>query len=301
MCRPKFSWNDYFIGNLSPTLGSGNYTSTRTLSGTNVYVLNCLFTGCISSSGGGAIYCTSTFLLVESSSFFSCRTSSGNGGAVYFINIGSGQCAIHEVCCYDCYAGDLHGQFARVDVKNSASSKNYVNYSSITRCVNEKLYAYDTLCLCYGMIYCQSINISMNECHYTSGINCFSGSNYVTCSLSYSLFVNNSATNDICILFDSTGLNREMKCCNILRNTQVTSTHELIHANQNLVIADSCILENNATCIFYSSSSYTVDHSLELHCRQNFKIWKLNNTKHSYKKFHSRIEPHVHSKLPHGI
>jgi hypothetical protein len=41
----------------------------------------------------------------------------------------------------------LVGQFAWVDVKDDISSKNYVNYSSISRCVNEKANSFRMLYL----------------------------------------------------------------------------------------------------------------------------------------------------------
>ena len=120
--RPKTAWLSYFTGN--PVLLQQNEYGTRqNPSGT---------------SDGGALYCSSvTYLLIVSSSFFSCNTSS-NGGAIYFTNAGSGQCVLHEVCGYYCCTTDKNsGQFAYINVYCSASSKNYVNYSSISRCVNE--------------------------------------------------------------------------------------------------------------------------------------------------------------------
>ena len=103
MKQIRTAWNDYFTGTVTPQQPK-LYTSTQTLSGTNVYFLDCLFISCTSSNYGGAFYCTSvTYLLVESTSFFSCKTSSDYGGAIFFSN-GNGQCVLHEVCGYDCYS-----------------------------------------------------------------------------------------------------------------------------------------------------------------------------------------------------
>jgi hypothetical protein len=50
-----------------------------------------------------------------------------------------------------------------------------------------------------------------------------------------------------------------MKSCNILRNTQGTlGTEGTIATWGNLMIEDSCILENIADCIFFQGSSYTI-------------------------------------------
>jgi hypothetical protein len=50
-----------------------------------------------------------------------------------------------------------------------------------------------------------------------------------------------------------------MKCCNILRNTHPHSAFGIISAYGNLLIEDSCIIQNKANYIFYAgSSSYTI-------------------------------------------
>jgi hypothetical protein len=263
MIRPAFSWNDCFTP--IKTLSSVEYTSRQTYSVLSVYVLNCLFNGCTSGSYGGALYCTSvTSLLIESSSFFSCKTSSQYGGAIYFSN-SNNQCVLYGVCGYDCCStytsGSSYYQFAYISVNEGALSKNYVNYSSISRCVNERSGSHYTLRLEYGKICCLSVNISMNKCQYHSAIFTYpaADSNSFTCSISYSSFVDNNAFGYICIYFHRPGTNNEMKYCNILRNTQGTATYGIISAHTNTVIEDSCILENTATNIFYvPSSSYSI-------------------------------------------
>jgi hypothetical protein len=260
----RTAWNDYFTG--SPTsIISGFHEATQTLSGTNVYVSNCLFRSVTSSNYGGAFYCTSvTFLLVELTSFFSCRTSANYGGAIYFEN-GGGQCILDEVCGYDCYStytSSPHYQFACIYVNDGLSSKNYVNYSSIVRCVNGRSDSHYTLRICYGKICCPSVNISMNKLQYYSGIYCnpFKDSNSFTCSFSYSSFTDNTANGHTCICIWRNGANCEFKSCNILRNTQGSlDSYGMFWIYDNLKIYDSCILENKANRIFHQhSSSYTI-------------------------------------------
>jgi predicted outer membrane repeat protein len=164
LLHSKTAWNDYFPG-INPTnLPSQTYTYRPTLSGPNVCVLNCLFSSITSTGHGGALYCSTSisYLLVESTSFFSCKTSSGYGGAIYFSNTNSGQSVLHEVCGYDCCTTDSTCcLFDYIYFKNDISSKNYINYSSISRCVNENayqlLYHYD------GKILCPSVNITNNK------------------------------------------------------------------------------------------------------------------------------------------
>jgi hypothetical protein len=253
-------WNDFFEGSPSTTLGPKEYTSRQTPSVANVYVSNCLFNGCSSSSDGGALSCSSvTYLLVESSSFFSCKTSARNG-AIYFTNTNSGECVLYKVCGNDCCSTTTNIQFADINVKNTASSKNYINYTSIVRCVKEKSDSWCVLYLRRGKICCPSVNMSMNKCAVQTVISCdpFTDSNSVTCSLSYSSFTDNIATQYRCIYTNNDYAKYEMKCCNVLRNTQIgPNSGGIISICGNMKIEDSCILENNANYIFYSfSSSY---------------------------------------------
>jgi hypothetical protein len=263
MHQIRLGWNDYFSGTSIATTEQGSFTSRRAHSTSSVYVINCLFNNCSSVSAGGALYCTSSYLLVESTSFFSCKTSSGAGGAIRFINTASGQCVLHGVCGYDCIItnGDW-GLFVRINVYDSIMSKNYINYSSISRCVELNYGSYNVLGLNNGKILLPSTNISMNKCSYRPAMYCypFSDSSSVICSLSYTSIVDNYATSENCIMFYRTGAKSEIKCCNILRNTQ-NSLNSLgtIYAGGNLMIEGSCILENTANCIFYqASSSYTI-------------------------------------------
>jgi hypothetical protein len=251
----RTAWNDYFPSTSITNLSSQTHNSRQTPSNTGVYVSNCLFASITSSSAGGALYCTSTYLLVESTSFFSCKTSS-NRGAIYFSNSNNGQCVLHEVCGYDCCTTNSNSiQFGTIYVYNSVSSKNYVNYSSISRCVNVN--AWYTLELGNGNICCPSVNMSMNKC-YGRPIYCYpvSSSNSVTCSFIYSSFADNYATQHTCLFLWTNGAKYETKSCNIIRNTQPLGNGEgTIAAIGDLFIDDSCILENKATYTFYQGNS----------------------------------------------
>jgi hypothetical protein len=147
-------------------------------------------------------------------------------------------------------------------VYNSATSKNYVNYSSISRCVEVNYRSYNMLALGNGRIYCPSTNISMNKCYHRPAIYFYPFRDliYVISSLSYSSIADNHATRDNCIMFEINGAKTEIKCCNILRNTEAfLNGRGTISTFGNLMIEGCCILENNATYIFYQhSSSYTI-------------------------------------------
>jgi hypothetical protein len=257
----RTAWNDYFPATTTTNLNQQTYTSRPSPSGSNVYVSNCLFNSISSTSGsGGALSLTLvTYFLVESTSFFSCRTRSGYGGAIYFTNTGSGQSVLHTICGYDCISTNTNPyyQFAWIEVNNAASSKNYFNYSSVTRCVDTYSNTQMVLRLFYGKICCPSVNLSMNQIKYYSALFCdpFCDSSSATCSISYSSFTDNAASQHTCIGLYTTGAKYEMKCCNILRNTQGTSAWGIIYICGSVMIENSCILENTATYIFCSSSS----------------------------------------------
>jgi predicted outer membrane repeat protein len=260
----RAAWNDYFSTGNYPI--SQIYNSRQTFSDTDVYVSNCLFRSITSTSNGGALYCTTSvmYLLIELTSFFYCSITVQYGGAIYFSNTNNGQCVLHEVCGYDCcstYSDYSEGQFAYIVMNDGFSSKNFANYTSITRCMNHISNSHHVLALYYGKICCPSVNISMNKCPHGSGIQCrpYIDSNSFTGSLTYSSFADNNATISICIYLFRGGANQEIKSCNILRNTQDNlNSLGIFYSYDNMAIKDSCILENKATCIFYQySSSYT--------------------------------------------
>jgi hypothetical protein len=266
MIGPKFSWNEYFSGSPTTTLNGSKYGSQLSYTSGSVYVLNCLFNRITSGSNGGALYCNPvTFLLIESSSFFTCSTSAKYGGAIYFRNTNSGESVLYEVCGYDCYStctsDSPHDQFAFIFVNDVVSKRNHFNYSSITRCGGQNPKTRVTIRLNYGKVCFPSVNISNNKCNCYSGIYSipFCDPNTVTFSLSYSTFADNNAYDYSCLYLTKGDAKYEIKSCNILRNTQVSSSYGIISTWGNLNIEDSCILGNSATNVFYSSSSsYTI-------------------------------------------
>jgi hypothetical protein len=263
MVLAKFSWNDHFSGSPETKLSSAQYNSRQNPSGLSVYVSNCLFYQFTSGSNGGALYCASaTSFLIELSSFISCKTSSQYGGAIYFDNSGA-QSVLYGVCGNDCcstYTSGPYEQFAHTRVKNDASSKNNINYSSIVRCVSESTGSSHIIRLFNGKICCPSVNISMNKLQYYSGITCYAfvDTSFATCLISYSSISDNNAFDHLTFYFN-TNAKYEMKCCNILRNTHPHRSYGIVSTWGPLMIEDSCILENNASYIFYvGSSSYSI-------------------------------------------
>jgi hypothetical protein len=167
------------------------------------------------------------------------------------------------ICCYNCNSnsGDL---VLRIIVKNSDSNKNYVNCSSISRCVKDDSSSYHLFLLSNGINCCSSVNVSLNKIFRRSGIICgpLSSSNYVTCSLSYSTFADNYANSHNCICFWSGSALFEIKSCNVIRNMQgVLGTEGTVSTLGNVMVEDSCMLDNKANYYFYnvySTTKYTL-------------------------------------------
>jgi hypothetical protein len=260
----RTAWNDYFTG--TPTrIQKSEYLTRQNYSDTSVHVSNCLFRSITSISGsGGALSCTSvTYLLVESTSFFSCNKNYSSGGAIYFSNSKNSECVLHEVCGYDCYStysSYSTGQFAQIKVYNGILNKNYVDYSSISRCVNTISNAWSNLNLRGGKVCCSSVNMSMNKCDVRPAIDCdsYGSSDSPTCSVTFSSFADNIAIRAISIFFSSGGSAYVIKSCNIIRNSNSEISSGIVHSWKNLTIEDSCIIENNANIIFSVASTFTI-------------------------------------------
>jgi hypothetical protein len=233
------------------------YVSPQTPTSNYVYVHDCVFRSCTSSSNGGALYCYSgnnvIKLLVGRTSFTSCRTSGQNGGAIYFDSQTSGECILNKICGFDCLSTYSipysNGQFAYALTKSDVTFKNHVNDSSFTRTSKVGTYSSYTLRLDYGNILYPSVNMTNNECWHCSALCCYATASATsnTVFVSYSSIVNNTANGDsICIAFSSNSISTQlMDTCNVLNNKQTSYRYGIIYANANLLIKDSCILGND--------------------------------------------------------
>jgi hypothetical protein len=228
-----------------------------------------LFRSISSGSKGGALYCSNsdTCFLIESTSFFSCKTNGNYCGGAIYLKLSSGQSVLYKVCGYACYTGATTGgieyQFAGIYVNGSLSSKNYLNYSSIVCCVPLSGGAEKTIYLHYGKICCSSVNSSLNKCNRYSVFYCYTLPEpyFVTCSLAYSSFVDNAALYSYnCIWLDGYKNKFEIESCNILRNTQSYDyiTYGTIYAYGRMTIKNSCILENAARYNFYQPIEFAI-------------------------------------------
>jgi hypothetical protein len=260
----KISFADFYGNGYSPKEYTGpEYTQTLTLNENYVCVRDSVFQYCLSSSNGGAIYCSNTVykLLVERTSFISCKTSS-SGGGICFYNTASGECILSKICGFNC-SSTGSGQCANIYTKNDATFKNHVNDSSFSHTSKVSSSPHHVLYLNYGNILCPSVNITNNECYGHTAIWCSQSvsSSSDTICISYSSIVNNTANGGWgCLNLNKPGSSQLIDTCNILNNKQtVSSTYDfMFYTNANLLIKDSCVLGNNEGKLVFHAPSGSV-------------------------------------------
>jgi predicted outer membrane repeat protein len=261
----KISFEDVYGTGLNPTNYIKNeYTGTQLApNANNVYVYDCFFHDFSSSSNGGAIYCSSSVykLLIEQSSFFSCKTSAYGGGGVYFDCSGNYECVMSKICAFGCSCNN-HGQFAFISIHNSANHKNHFNDSTITHSLKDGKTQYDSIFLRSDTILFPSNNLTNNECYRSSAFCCVSrrSTTSETCWITYCSVVNNTANGGYyCIRLYSSSSTHRIDACNIINNKQTTTTEGTIYVVTDILFKDSCILGNDeGKTFFYFSNSYKI-------------------------------------------
>lgn len=270
----KTAFTDAFSSSGFEEYENKNHTGSESYipSKNDVCVEDTIFFKCKSSSYGGAISCPSGTsvkrLFISDSSFTICKTTNDDGGGIYFYNENYGECAIRRICSFNCssiYTGDMGttGQCAFIHTKTDASYINHVNDSSITHTLIESKYPKLPLRLDNGNIVCPSVNMTNNDCYGLSCLACApsikSGSTEVTCSISYSSFVNNTANGDFgCICYNTLKSYGLISTCNIINNRQTSSDWAIIVTAGKLTIKGSCIVGNNMTFCKKNNNDITI-------------------------------------------
>ena len=215
-------------------------------------VANCLFHDCSSSSNGGAVSCSSSIerIFIEETTFTTCRTTNYYGGGIYFNNTNNGECVIFHTCALNCSStcsgrDYSRGQYAFIRAKNTATSKNEVNETTIAG-IKSKETSHHALELSYSNIICSSVNITNNECYCRPALSCCP--TYLraicTCCIIYTSIVNNSASSHGCMLFENSGSTQMIYTSNIINNKEVGVGEGTIYSTTNLFINESCIIGN---------------------------------------------------------
>lgn len=197
-----------------------------------------------------------TKLIVSQTSFTSCKTSNQYAGAIYYNNGAGVQCIISKICSFQCAstfssAGSSRGQFAYIIIKDDIWSINQINDSSIARSRNESTTSEEALCLNRGKITVSLVNLTNNKCARYTALYCIpyrilgKAQSYITCNISYTFIVNNTAIGYSCICLDYPESSQCIDTCNIINNEQSSTTGAMIRTSAQLYIKSSCIIGNN--------------------------------------------------------
>ena len=241
-----FSWQEFYAEPSSPvyTLPRNKYTSSQTVSQGSYYVFACFFASCSASKGGGVFVSAETKLLVEETSFSSCKATSGSGGGLFISSVSS--CLFSKVCSYQCKATSS-GQFCYHSLSQSAEYTTKLKDCAISYTNNPDCDG--SIYIQFGLIFVSSVNSSFNKCCYYSGIRIDPlPSGNLDCSVTFSCFSNNEGkSGKICVNFYSSSSQAEMRSCNVVGNKQDGSSYGTVTATYTyLYIYDSIVIDNVA-------------------------------------------------------
>ena len=266
--KGKESWTSFYRGP-SKTI----YIDTKTQqnpSGRYIYVAQSFFTSFSVSYTGGCIKVedNSIDVLLEES-YFTNISSSTWGLAVSF-NVRN--VVYNKICGVDCKATTPNYSeiFDRAQTPDNIDNMNHANLSSFAS-IKDLGQSIWILSRRYGQIILESTNVSFNECTRCSALGCYLSyrSGVISSLISFCSFSNNSATSYNMILFDSNNqyIKNKIEACNIINNKQKTNDKGLISSESELIINDTCILNNDATLIVsvYNSYSMTIMNSYSDH------------------------------------
>ena len=248
-------WNDFFSG--TPAILSKKTERIYTGLSGSVHIIDSFFKSLYSSSSGGSVYyssSTSSKLLIEESTFVSCKAAS-NGGSIYFGT--SGEFALEKACGIECNTTGNLGQFSYSSITDSIESKNAVNDSSVSCSYSQSYYA--PLYLEKGKIEVERSNFSSNICSQSAAMQCVPSSNGadLACSISYcTVAYNTGKTGSLIYLAASYFF--KIDSCNIISNTHPSSGGVMILTNGKLEITGSCIINNSATYVIKNRNSNAV-------------------------------------------
>ena len=138
-----------------------------------------------------------------------------------------------------------------------SSRVNSVDYCSISNCKAKSEY---TMYHNRGRINISRLNLSNNNCAYTSALHCNPGSSFlggqkIGSILLFCTFVRNNASQCRCIRFMNQEFGYEIINTNIVNNKQIKTSDGLIKSFGKTTIKNSCIMNNIGSPIFYFTNS----------------------------------------------
>ena len=247
------AWRDYFSTAPDTILDPQKYQAQQTVNTNSEYIANCFFQGCTGEKGGAVFVSTSVSkLLIEDTTFSECKATALAGAVYYYANNGA---VISKTCFYKCNAQSSAPTCHIFIAKSNFVDKNYVKDCSAS--LTDSFYADYEIWLQYGEMLAESINSTNNKCSSYSGITMFqmNGADFSKCSLKFSCMEQNDDHRYVCIVyFGGQNAKYEMKNCNVIGNTQIEDNKATVHAEANLNIYNSIIVNNSCK---YSISVYS--------------------------------------------
>jgi hypothetical protein len=209
----------------------------------NLYFFNLYFLKLINSGGaGGALSITGTGnnqILIEKTLFSHCKTTSDNGGAIFFENYG--HLIFHQICGYDCNTGTTtsFGQFCQCSSHPNNTYNISLFSSSIIHSMNNNN-GY-TVHWIYGINHIIHTNISNNLVQQQST---FSLENHISYT-QYCSFENNIAYSFIILSWFREIKQSYLDKSNIINNSQNLPGYGIFRYYQQSVDMIDCLLINN--------------------------------------------------------
>ena len=196
-------------------------------------------------------------MLVESSTFHDCQSTSNAGG----IMKSNGECIVNKCCSLKCYSIErLGGQFLYTVLSHDPNKKNQVLDSSISHSMKDsKTRSYgEVMGLYMGTIQIKTVNLSNNICEtYTVSapqpyVTTESASSNAKCSISYCSF--NSNVGAIVFTLNTDNVYYSVSKSNVIYNID-TSKICLLYSSLG-DFTDCCIMENDAKNLFLCNRGY---------------------------------------------
>ena len=257
--RERESWSSFYSTGSPTETVYIDKTTRQTPTGSYLYVVRSLFTQFSATSNGGCIYLsnTATDALIEESSF--TYLSSTTWAISIYIAVKNA--VYNKVCGFDAKTTVSSSEvFDSIQTPDSVANRNEVYLSSFSY-IKESPKCTLLLSRQYGKQLINSLNVSMNECKGTSGIYCYASyqSGSISTLISYSSFTNNSAVSEnMCICFKRYPASYKMQTCNVISNKQSNNNKGLIASYGEIMINDTCILNNEATLVVAVYNGYTM-------------------------------------------
>jgi len=219
------------------------------VSSNDLNVDGCVFEGLSNSAGGGAIYVKSDCLLGVKLCTFSMCSAQNNGGSIY---CESKICDFYSICVFKCtVVGNYWGQFAKMTNTDRCNMR----YLSLCKCPHNSV-GYYPISTGFGSQVLQNSNCSQASVVWGESI-WFREPSTLVCS--YNSFVDNKASDCICLYVSAGSGLRSMSHSNFVNNIQLSSSYSLIVTQYkgSLDIMEAIFINNSRT-LFYTDGESSI-------------------------------------------